>query len=838
MQNSLIPSFTVALYNPGSDVATGQRPNQVIWERTGNGIIIGIQPVPPYPNPNAPNSIDILIGDFAIDDPAFRQWEDTFVLGDWESPYYANKGLDDLGVILDFNPDQDSIQLHGSANNYQLVDAGLGTTILFQTPTGLDPIGFVLGASNLSLDANYFEFRGTNPPPGPVVPQVRQLGTLGIDSARGVATDASGNVYVAGATTGSIGATNAGLFDGFIVKYDNQGNQLFSRQLGTSGFEDIFGIETDNQGNFYVSGFTDSALGGPKQAQDVDAFVAKYDNNGNQLWIRQVGQNIQFPTFSLAVDANTGDVFISGPDVRASIENPDDAYVIKFDTNGNQQWQTEVGTSGFLNFDESYGVTVGNDGSVYATGWTNGNLGATNQGLYDNWLAKYDNTTGEVQWISQYGTSDYEWSWSVATDSQNNVYTTGWTLGNLEGQNAGSYDAYLTKFDSQGNLLWIQQFGTAEDDEARDIYIDNNDNIFLTGFTRGSLGGTNAGSFDTFVAKFDTDGNQDWITQFGSPDREEPISIAGDDFGNIYVAGGTQGSLGSFNAGSFDAWTAKLDAASGSLQNFNGTPVNPPSQEPQTFNGTPGDDVIDTRNTNSDVIVYGYEGNNTVFTGAGNDQINSASGNDRIRSGAGDDIIYAGDGNNIVDAGAGNNSVFAGFGNDEISAGNGNDIINVGEGNNIINAGAGNNSVFTGFGNDNITTGGGNDTIYAGEGNNIINAGAGNNSVFTGFGNDVITTGAGDDLINAGEGNNTIMAGTGNDTVYVGSGADRFILDAGIGSVIIYGFTSNDSVSRGGGIPDSQNLTLSISGSDTLISAGDDLLAILKWTQQSTVNVV
>jgi hypothetical protein len=801
-----------------------------------------MQPVPAYPNPNAPNSIDVLIGDFAIDDPALRQWEDTFVLGNWEAPYYANKGFDDLAIIFDFNRTQDSIQLYGSANNYQLVSADFGTAILFQTPTGFDPIGLVLGNPNLSLNDDYFEFRGITPPPGPVVPQVRQLGTLGFDSVRSVATDPSGNVYIGGTTGGSIGAPNAGMFDGFITKYDNQGNLLFNRQLGTSGYEDIFGVETDNQGNFYVSGYTDSSLGGPRQSELADAFVAKYDNNGNQLWIRQVGRNFQFPTFTLAVDRNTGDVFISGPDVTPTdIANPDDAYVIKFDTNGNLKWDVEIGTSGFLNFDESYGITVANDGSVYATGWTNGNLAATNQGLYDNWLAKFDNTTGAVQWTRQYGTSDYEWSWSVATDSQNNVYTTGWTLGSLGGANAGSYDAYLTKYDSQGNLVWIKQFGSSEDDEARNLYIDKNDNIFITGFTRGNLSGVNAGSFDAFVTKFDTNGNQGWITQFGTPDQEEAASVAADDFGNLYVAGGTQGSLGSLNAGSFDAWTAKLDAASGKLQNFNGTSVNPSPGNPQgptVFHGTPGDDFIDTRSTNNNVIVYGYEGNNTIFTGAGNDHINSGSGNDRINSGDGDDIIYAEGGNNIVDAGAGNNSVFAGSGNDDIRAGNGNDIIYAGEGKNLVNAGGGNNSVFAGFGDDTINTGAGNDTIQASEGNNIINTGAGNDSVVTGFGNDFISTGAGDDTIQASEGNNTIFAGTGNDMVYVGGGADRFILDAGIGSVIIYGFTTNDSFSRGNGIPNSQNLALSISGSDTLISAGDDLLATLKHVQVSTINVV
>jgi len=797
--DDLFSLLSAAIYNPGSDVASGQRPNQVILGRTGNDLLIGNQPVPAFPNPNPPQpQIDIFVGDLTIDDPAFRQWNDTFSLGDWEAPYYANNGLNDLGVILDFNPAQDAIQLYGSANNYQVANVGLGSAILFQKETGADVVGFVLGVSDLSLDANYFEFRGTTPPPGPVLPQVKQLGTLGFDAARAVATDRSGNVYTAGGTTGSIGASNTGGFDGFVAKYDSQGNQLFTKQLGTSGYEEIFGIRTDNQGNFYVSGLTDSPLFGPMQAEQYDAFVAKYDSNGDQLWAQQVGQNIQFPTFDLAVDANTGDVFISGPDVKGSLENPDDAYVIKFDTNGNQQWITEIGTSGgFTNFDESYGVTVGNDGSVYATGWTGGDLGGANQGLYDNWLAKYDNATGDVEWIRQYGTPDYEWSWGVATDSQNNVYTTGWTLGNLDGQNAGSYDAYLTKFDSQGNLQWIQQFGAAGDDEARSLYIDTNDNIFLTGYTTSNLGATNAGSFDAWVTRFDTSGNQQWITQFGTPDRDDAVSITADNLGNLYVVGDTQGSLGGINAGSFDGWTAKLDAASGSLQNFSGTPENPLPQEPQTFFGDASDDVVSTGSGND--IIYAGEGNNTVFAGAGNNTIYGGSGNDRFDAGAGDDLIYAGEGNNIINAGNGNDEIYAGAGDDQITAGVGNK------------------------------------RIYAGDGKNTIKVGNGNATIYAGSGDDIISTGAGDDLIYAGEGNNTISTGTGNDTVYVGSGVNHFTLDGGIGSVSIYGFTSNDLFRLGSGISDKTNLTFNTSGNDTLISAGDDLLATLKSTQLNTV---
>ncbi|MBD3884966.1 SBBP repeat-containing protein [Phormidium tenue FACHB-886] len=560
--------FSLQLFTPGSDIAIGFRPSQVIFGRTGNDVVLGYQPT--TPNPTQPQ-IDTLLGDFTIDDPAARQWKDTFILGDWNRPYYANAGVNDFAFIPDFNPALDTIQLNGSADDYQLISTGFGTAIALEKSTGPDVVGFLLGTSDLSLAANYFEFRGTTPPPGPTLPQIKQVGTSEFDIPLSISSDPDGNVYVGGGTNGSLAATNTGLRDNFVTKYDNEGNELFTKQFGTAGFETIYGIDTDNQGNFYVTGITDSELAGPKQADIIDTVVAKFDSNGNQQWIRQIGQNVIFNAFNLDVDPDTGDVFISGADVKNSIENPDDAFIIKFDTNGNQQWQTETGTSGFINFDETYGLTVAEDGSVYATGWTVGDLGGPNEGLYDNWIAKYDNTTGAQQWVKQYGTSDYEWSWDVRTDSQGNVYTTGWTLGDLAGTgNAGSYDAYLTKFDSQGNQQWVKQFGTSGDDEAYSLFIDENDNLFLGGYTDGSLGGTNAGSFDPWLARFDTDGNQQWVKQFGTSDRDELYGLTGDNDGNLFVTGITQGSFGATNAGSFDGWSAKIDAASGDLLDFSG----------------------------------------------------------------------------------------------------------------------------------------------------------------------------------------------------------------------------------------------------------------------------
>lgn len=571
------PLFTLQTYTPGSDLAAGVRGSQILSGRTGNDTLLGYQPLTATPSQT---QIDILIGDLTIEDPGFRQWSDTFIFGDWTTPYYANGnpdifGLNDFGFLGDFNSAQDTVQLHGTANDYQLLDIGVGSTLLLQQENVFDVVGFFLGNSNLNLDSHSFNFAGYTPPPGPVLPQVQQLGTSGFELSVATATDTLGNVYTVGGTTGSLAGTNSGESrDALVVKYDDQGNQLWTKQIGVEDFDTISDIATDNEGNFYVAGITAGDLAGTKNAESTDAFVAKYDSDGNPLWIQQFGESIIFQTFGIDVD-DDGNAYLSGINVKSAssiASATDDFWVTKFDTNGNQQWFTEVGTENDT-FDESYGITVGKDGNVYATGWTLGDLEGENAGLYDIWVAQLDNSTGDLQWINQSGTPDYEWSWGVDTDSQGNVYTTGWTLGDLGGTgNAGSYDSWLTKYDNLGNPLWTQQFGSIGDDEAFDIYIDSLDNIFLTGYTNGNLGGDNAGSFDNWVAKYDTNGNQVWVQQFGTSALEQAYGITGDNAGNLYVTGVTEGSLGATNAGSVDSWLAKLDAATGNLLDFGGTP--------------------------------------------------------------------------------------------------------------------------------------------------------------------------------------------------------------------------------------------------------------------------
>ncbi|HBL10887.1 MAG TPA: hemolysin [Cyanobacteria bacterium UBA11162] len=611
-----IPEFTLQVYTPGSDFAAATAKNQVIYARDGNDTLIGFNP---FDNKPGHLQIDVLIGDLPIIQPPNpRDWTDRFILGDSKQPYYVDGGFNDFAIVLDFNSSQDIIQLHGSKQDYLLAESLLGTEIYYQPKKGTaEFIGFLPFVYDLDLKGNYFHYqgKGNTPAKQPAVKQAKQLGTTGFDLTASIVVDAFGNVYTSGGTSGSLGGINQGERDALLVKYDSDGNQKWIEQFGSSKADTIYSMATDNQGNVYLTGITAGNLSEPRQAGSTDAWIAKYDSNGNRLWIDQFGSDAISQSFDIDVDDN-GNVYLSGLTVKAA--NPGEAFlakdnywITKYDTNGNRQWFKEF-ESPFdpnrFNFDEAYGVAVTGDGNVYASGWTLGDLGGKNAGLYDAWVGKYD-TNGNQEWVRQFGTSTYEFSWDADTDTQGNAYAVGWTLGNLGGTNAGLYDAWLVKYDSNGNQKWIRQFGTSGDDEAFGVETDLDGNIYVVGYTDKSLKGTNAGSFDAWVVKYDGNGNQKWVQQFGTPELDQALGVTIDDItGSLYVTGVTQGSFGDTPAGTADSWVAKLDTETGTLQNFTGTADGKPSGK--TLTGT--------------------------------------SGNDRIISSKGRDIITTGDGNDIV----------------------------------------------------------------------------------------------------------------------------------------------------------------------------------------------
>jgi hypothetical protein len=151
-------------------------------------------------------------------------------------------------------------------------------------------------------------------------------------------------------------------------------------------------------------------------------------------------------------------------------------------------------------------------------------------------LAKFD-STGTQLWARQLGTSSDDVGFGVNSDSSGNVYVSGYTFGSMGGTNAGNQDAFIAKFDSSGAQLWVRQFGTVASDQASEVVADSSGNIYVTGGTHGSLDGASTVGGDAFLAKFNSNGDSLWLNQFHGIQSEGGSAVTVDEFDNVYVGG-------------------------------------------------------------------------------------------------------------------------------------------------------------------------------------------------------------------------------------------------------------------------------------------------------------
>jgi hypothetical protein len=385
----------------------------------------------------------------------------------------------------------------------------------------------------------------------------RQLGTTSYDGSRAVAVGTAGNAYISGYTQGNLGGTNAGGYDAFLTKYNSSGTAIWTRQIGTSGYDYSYGVAVDTTGNAYISGYTQGGLGGTN-AGGYDAFLTKYDSSGAVQWSRQVGSGSDDYGYGVAVDT-TGNTYMTGY-TRGTLTGTSaggyDAFLVKYNSSGAMLWSRQFGT----NKDEiSRSVAVDAAGNAYLTGYTAGNLGGTSAGTADVFLTKYD-SSGTPLWSRQFGSSGWDDGLGVALDPAGNIYLSGVTTGNLSGTNAGGYDAFMAKCDSSGTVLWSRQIGTGTNDYSMGVAVDAAGNAFMSGYTADSLGGPQAGSNDAFLTKYDTSGSLLWSRQIGTSADEYGNGVAVDPAGNAYITGATYGGLDGPSAGNADAFLVQFAA--------------------------------------------------------------------------------------------------------------------------------------------------------------------------------------------------------------------------------------------------------------------------------------
>jgi Beta-propeller repeat len=324
------------------------------------------------------------------------------------------------------------------------------------------------------------------------------------------------------------------------------------RQIGTTDWDRGLGVSADGLGTVYIAGETTGSLGGDN-AGNYDAFTSTFNAFGTPISSAQFGTSGNDFGTGIAAD-QLGNVFLtgySGPNTPGY-----QGFIRKYNTSGTPQWSQLIGPGQTY----SYGVAADGQGNAFVGGYTTGSLNVANAGGYDAYIAKYD-TAGNAVWTRQFGTPGQDEAFGVATDGVGSVYIAGATQGALVGQNAGGFDAFVSKYSTAGNLQWTRQFGTSGDDFARSVAADRIGDVYVVGNTSGALGGPSNGQDDAFIGKYDASGNLQWTKQLGTAANDYAYGVAIDSRGNALVVGATQGSLGGPNAGGYDAFLSKYDAA-------------------------------------------------------------------------------------------------------------------------------------------------------------------------------------------------------------------------------------------------------------------------------------
>jgi hypothetical protein len=415
------------------------------------------------------------------------------------------------------------------------------------------------------------------------------------DIAYAIATDSSDNSIVTGcfydtATFGDTTLVSAGSYDIFIATYDGAGELLWVAQEGGTYNDNASSIVIDRWGSFILTGgfYGSTSTIGDSTFVSVgsgDIFVAKYDEDGDFLWAAQAGgAGVADNIHGVATD-DSGNVIVTGSfsgtatfgDTALSSEGSLDIFVAKYDSGGNFLWAARAGGT---DIDEGRSIATDESGNSMVTGRFVGtaSFGDTTlvaAGYRDVFIAKYDRAGG-LLWVVQAGGTADTWGYGIATDGSGNSIVTGElrdtaTFGDTTLVSAGGYDIFIAKCDNAGNFLWAAQAGGTRDDHGWGITTDDSGNVIVTGYfgsqpaTFGDTTLTSEGSFDIFIAKYDSAGDFLWAAQAGGISEDGGFGVTTDDSGNPVVTGyfsytATFGDTTLTSAGEYDIFVAKLGA--------------------------------------------------------------------------------------------------------------------------------------------------------------------------------------------------------------------------------------------------------------------------------------
>jgi uncharacterized delta-60 repeat protein len=283
------------------------------------------------------------------------------------------------------------------------------------------------------------------------------------DRFRSVTSTPDGGFVAVGhssSTNGDFPATKGGYSDAIIVKLDASGDKVWAKSYGGSGYDHFDSVTPIPDGGFVAAGDSSSTNGDfPATKGYIDAIIAKFNANGNNIWAKNCGGS-SIDRFRSVTSTPDGGFVAVGHSSSTNGDFPAtkgdyDAIIAKFNANGNKVWAKSYGGSGD---DIFFSVIPTSDGDFVAVG----NSGPTN-GERDAIIAKF-NANGNKVWAKSYGGNDLDSFSSVTPTSDGGFVAVGYsrsTNGDFPATKGGE-DAIIVKFNSRGIIAsnftgWKQQ---------------------------------------------------------------------------------------------------------------------------------------------------------------------------------------------------------------------------------------------------------------------------------------------------------------------------------------------------------------------------------------------
>jgi hypothetical protein len=442
-----------------------------------------------------------------------------------------------------------------------------------------------------------------------------EFGGMSTDYSRSVAIDAVGSIFVAGATNGAgldMGGGELPCYEGpwchegFVAKFLANGQHIWSRSVGGTGEDELYGVAVTSSGvSFAVGRFKSEVIqidghqiahsgGSYLGATMPDALAMSFSPTGEVNWAKGFGGNLGASATAVAVSGDG--MVMAGPFLSNQINfggddlfnaNPadypkGDVFVVRLASDGTHlaSW-----SFGGMSSDGVRGIAVGSQGEIVVAGDTASEeiqLGEdilSNKGKNDALVAKFDGTGNHI-WSHLYGSPGSDVPCSVAIDDDGNVFIVGGFYGPsidfgggpVISPNPDNLTAFLVKLDSEGNHVFSKAMGGAMEDIAYDIAIHTSSGIVISGatgtsnvdFGGGSLAPLFAGKNEAFILRLDDNGDYLWSRLYASTGHDMAYSVAVDSNGDIVFTGEFRGAeidFGGgplFNTGMSQAFLAKI----------------------------------------------------------------------------------------------------------------------------------------------------------------------------------------------------------------------------------------------------------------------------------------